>query len=85
MANDKRTRQLFALLRKAGPIMLDRDKRLALFRFILWRNNVNSTNDLAPHEIEALVTQLNIWDGAGVLAGEVAKAVESQLCAESAP
>lgn len=66
---DKQTRQLFALLRKAGP--LDRDQRLRLYRFIIWRNNIHSTNDLAPHEIEAVITQLRTWDQAGVLKGQI--------------
>lgn len=65
----KATRQLFALLRKAGPI--DRDQRIRLYRFIIWRNNIESTNDLASHEIDAIVTQLRTWDQAGVLKDQV--------------
>lgn len=68
---DKQTRQLFALLRKAGS--LDRDQRLKLYQFILWRNNIQSTNDLLPHEIEAINTQLRTWDQAGVLADQIQK------------
>ncbi|MEE3066529.1 MAG: hypothetical protein VYA67_21740 [Actinomycetota bacterium] len=69
MSADKQTRQLFALLRKAGP--LDRDQRLALYRHLIWRNNIDSTNDLAAHEIEAVVTQLRTWDQAGALKHQV--------------
>lgn len=65
----KSTRQLFALLRKAGP--LDRDQRLKLYQFIIWRNNIHSTNDLLPHEIEAVITQLRTWDQAGVLKDQI--------------
>lgn len=68
---DKLTRQLFAILRKAGPI--DREQRLRLYRNIIWRENIDSTNDLAPYEIQALVTQLRFWDHAGVLAERVAE------------
>jgi hypothetical protein len=69
---DKQTRQLFAILRKAGP--LDREQRLRLYRFLVWRNNIDTTNDLSHHELEAVVTQLRIWDQAGVLTEQVAKA-----------
>lgn len=72
---DKLTRQLFAILRKAGP--LTREQRVLLYRCIIWRENIDSTNDLAPYELDALVTQLRTWDQAGCLAYQVAKAVDA--------
>lgn len=70
-------RQLFAILRKAGP--LTRDQRLRLYRFIVWRNNIDSTNDLSRHELEAIVTQLRTWDSVGVLAYQVASAIALEV------
>jgi len=73
--SDKLTRQLFAILRKAGR--LTRDERVRLYRWIIWRDNITSTNDLSTHELEAIVSQLRTWDQAGVLASEIELAVNA--------
>lgn len=69
-----RSRALFAYLFKAG-IGADRDKRVRFYRWMVMRDDINSTNDLRDEEHEAIVNQLRTWDKAGVLAERVAEAI----------
>jgi hypothetical protein len=59
MTTDRKTRHLFALLHQAN--ITDRQKRLNLYTNIISRQ-VNSTNDLTPIELDAIINTLDYWN-----------------------
>jgi hypothetical protein len=71
--DEKLTRQLFALLRKAGVdnTVKNKPRRLAIYRFMTGRDDITSTNNLTPQELSEMVTALYQWDKKRVLAKQV--------------
>jgi hypothetical protein len=67
-------RRLYAILRHAGP--LDRDSRLRLFRYILWRPAVQSTDDLDEIDLRAVIQTLEYWLASDRLVEQMAHADE---------
>jgi hypothetical protein len=68
-------RHLFALLREAGS--LTRDDRLALYQFIVCRNDIYSTDDLNDIEVRTVIHALRGWKADGRLTAMVRSAVHA--------
>lgn len=66
MPNDWLTRKLYALLGAAG--VKDREDRLRIFRWVLCEDSINSTDDLSPIQMRAIVDVLDHWQRHGELA-----------------
>ena len=61
----RRSRQVFALLREAG--ISEREERLNLFRWIVSDQTVSSTNDLNVHDLKGIAQTLAYWKAKGEL------------------
>jgi recombination protein RecT len=71
--DQKDTRQLFALLRKAGidNTVANKERRMAIFRFITGRDDIDSTNHVTPEELSDMAAILYSWDKQKVLGKKV--------------
>jgi phage recombination protein Bet len=58
---------------QVGGDRLSRDERIALYRTVLKRDDITSTNDLDNVEVSAVADQLFRWAQAGKLADEIAE------------
>lgn len=79
------TRKLFALLATAE--ITEREDRLVIYRRILKRPEVSSTNDLAPNDLEYVTQGLEVLDKRGDLAQwcDAALADEAEAQAQAQP
>lgn len=59
---EKRTKQIFALLKKADIHPDNREDRLNIYRWITGSADIASTKDLTPTDITAIAQQLATWD-----------------------
>tara|TARA_Y100001938_G_scaffold37197_2_gene51391 strand:- start:5991 stop:6230 length:240 start_codon:yes stop_codon:yes gene_type:complete len=69
----RRSRKLFASLRGSNT---SRDDRLALYRFIVCRSDIASTNDLTDIELETVADQIWSWRQTGHLAEKIGQATK---------
>ncbi len=65
----KQHRQIFAILNRAD---VSRDERIDVYRSIVCRADITSTNDLTPSELESVAGCLYSWDAAGHLDAVIA-------------
>jgi hypothetical protein len=55
----------------------EKSERIALFRYILWRPSVISTDDLTDIDLEAVIRTLEYWRHSGCVQDQLVKAHES--------
>lgn len=73
--DDRRVRQMFALLRHAN--IEDRQQRLQLFGTIVSKE-VTSTNDLDANDVQAIIDTLDYWKRLGEISERAAAMIAGQ-------